>query len=433
MQLILLAVLAGLPAGTPPGRGGPTLTAEAGLGGLVKPGRWAAVRVVAESRTEEIAGEVVVTWGRAEVRRALWLPAPARKTFELHLRNADVRDALVVRLEVAGRRIRSVEVPVRVVPEDQPVTVCVAGVEAGPQDGECSVTLRPEALPRSWRGYDAATHAVVPASGLAPEQAQALEHFVALRQPAVAEAMGIAPPPSLGRTESDGGIRAAWLAYPVALLGFGRRLRRRHAGLPVLALLSLIAACSAAALLAGRLGQSARVRVRASSVVTQLPGQAVAFVRMRGVVRYPAFDDYALHVDAPDAVVETRASSEVARRLDEEGRALLVGSFGSGATEAFELEGLREVRILDASPGARGTRITNRSDAVLDACRFVRGFDSRSVGLLRPGGSIESEPGEQLLACRLRGAPVRLTDPRHEVECDGESVVIHPLAASGPA
>jgi hypothetical protein len=245
--------------------------------------------------------------------------------------------------------------------------------------------------------------------------------------------MEAAPRPSAAPLEEHGAVPSAWLAYPVALLAVLPSLRRRQAGIPCLALVSLIAACAAAALLAGRVGPSARVRVRASSVVTQLPGQAAALVRMRGVVRYPAFDDYALRVDAPDAVVERRSSPATSRRLDEDGRALLVGAFGLGATETFELEGLRELRMLEASPGERGTRFTNRSDAVLDECRFARGFASRSAGPLRPGESIESEPGDELLVCRLRGAPVGLTDPRHEVDCDGESVVIHPLAGSDPA
>src|SRR5437667_9546074 len=98
-RLAHLLLLAGLVVR--PAQADPTVTvkASAGLGGLCRPGRWTPVRVDVETRGEAAstgvaAGEIIVEWGDARVRRAITLASPSHKQVELYIRTADARDSM---------------------------------------------------------------------------------------------------------------------------------------------------------------------------------------------------------------------------------------------------------------------------------------------------------------------------------------------------
>src|SRR5204862_4300573 len=184
-RLVLLLWLAGLFAR--PAHADPTVTfkTSAGLGGWCRPARWMPVRVDVETRgetsSEAAAGEIVVEWGDARVRRALTLASPSHKQVELYIRTADARDSITVRVLVADREMAPAVVPVRLVAPAEPLTVCVAPVNTRPTIGvTCAATLNPESLPRSWRGYAAADDVVWPSGGkptLTAEQRIALDRW----------------------------------------------------------------------------------------------------------------------------------------------------------------------------------------------------------------------------------------------------------------
>ena len=116
-RLLLLAVIVSAPAGA--AADAATVTAEAGLGGLSRPGRWTPVRVAVHAANADISGEIILDWGNARAHRAITLSSGSHKEFELYIRTPDVREAITVRLWSNGREIASVDAPVRVArPED---------------------------------------------------------------------------------------------------------------------------------------------------------------------------------------------------------------------------------------------------------------------------------------------------------------------------
>jgi hypothetical protein len=106
-----------------------SLAARAGLGGLARPGRWAPVRIDVDSLAG-IDGRLVLEWGGSRVTRELRLVSGARRSVELYIRAADVRDVITIRLESAGRVLASTQASVRLVGLDDVVTVCVDRSEA---------------------------------------------------------------------------------------------------------------------------------------------------------------------------------------------------------------------------------------------------------------------------------------------------------------
>ena len=224
-HLVLLLCLAGLFAR--PAQADPTVTvkASAGLGGWCRPGRWAPVRVDVETRggtsAEAAAGEIVVEWGDARVRRAMTLASPSHKQVELYIRTADPRDSITVRVLVADRELATTVTPVRLVAPAEPLTVCVAAVDTWSTSATaCAATVNPESLPRSWRGYAAVDDVVWPSAGkptLTAEQHIALDRWRVVQaienaESTVPSAGDVTPAPHALRRAST-----AMLVYAAAL------------------------------------------------------------------------------------------------------------------------------------------------------------------------------------------------------------------------
>ena len=115
----LLAPLASAYAGTL------SVTAQAGVGGLGRTGRWTPVHVSVDNTDRDLTGDLVVSWGNAVVRRAITLGHPARADVVLYIRSGDVRDLVSVSVESNGTALQSVDVPISLQPPDEDVKLCV--------------------------------------------------------------------------------------------------------------------------------------------------------------------------------------------------------------------------------------------------------------------------------------------------------------------
>jgi len=437
-RLVLLLWLAGLFAR--PAQADPTVTvkASAGLGGWCRPGRWAPVRVDVEARGETSAeaatGEIVVEWGDARVRRTMTLASPSHKQVELYIRTADARDSITVRVLVDDRELATAVAPVRLVSAAEPLTVCVAPVNAWSTSGTtCAVAINPESLPRSWRGYAAADDIVWPSGGkptLTAEQQTALDRWRVVQAIENAESTV----PSAGEvTPATNALRrtsTAMLVYAAALgmlvWPLNRVRSRSLAVYPVIA--AAVATGSIVAIAAGRVGPGARIHVSQSAVVEQVAGTNGASVLARAVAEFPAFGPFELRADGVDGAIALRGGARRDLRFDENGAPLVTGTYGLGATAAFEVEAMASVEPLSATFSDSTVRVMNISAHEMRDCRFGSGFSRQSVGRLAPGQHVEavrqSPEIEPLFSCKLDAAVVKFAESGHPVDNDGTATVV---------
>jgi hypothetical protein len=437
-RIVLLLWLAGLFAR--PAQADPTVTvkASAGLGGWCRPGRWTPVRVDVETRgetsAEAAAGEIVVEWGDARVRRAMTLASPSRKQVELYIRTADARDSITVRVLVADREMATTVAPVRLVAPTEPLTVCVAAVNAWSTNGTtCSATINPESLPRSWRGYAAADDVVWPSGGktaLTGEQRTALDRWRVVQaienaESTVPSAGDVTPATHALRRNST-----AMLVYAAALgilvWPLNRVRSRSLAVYPVIA--AAVAAGSIVAIASGRIGPGARVHVSQSAVVEQVAGAKGSSVLARAVAEFPAFGRVELRADGVDGEIALRGGARRDLRFDENGAPLLTGTYGLGATASFEVEATASFEPFSATFRGTTVRVMNTSAHEMRDCRFGSGFSRQSVGRLAPGQDVEAvhlDPEiEPLFSCKLDAAVVEFAESGRPVDNDGVAAIV---------
>jgi len=327
-----------------------TMSADAGLAGVVRAGRWAPVRVDVDNRAQDVNGTLTIEWGKTRTRRAVTLVAPARRSFQFYVRTGDVRDVMVVRLESGGRELQRIEKPVRIAGSDETIHLCVESI-GSVTDPLCSATLASQALPGSWRGYDAVdVVTIADASLLNAPQHRALDLWRAIRRaedtgrgiPATAALLDAVPPVHQARpllTFYLIAVVAIALARPV------RRSSRRA----FTAVTCVIVAGSAAAAWSGR---SAPVTLRHTSIIRQFAGEPGALVTVRAVAEFPSDGEYAIHPMSADGALDPGPAYGVVRPqdFDEEGYPVLRGRFGLGASEPFGVEVAADVRIFEVSP-----------------------------------------------------------------------------------
>jgi hypothetical protein len=411
-----------------------TISADAGLGGVVRAGRWAPVRVDVDNHGQDVSGTLTIEWGKTTARRAVAIAAPARRSFQFYVRTGDVRDVIVVHLESGGRELQRLEKPVRIAGSDETIHLCVESIGSA-TDPLCSATLASPALPDSWRGYDAADAVTIAdASLLNTPQHRALDLWRAIRRaedtgrsiPATAALTDPVPPVHQARpvlTFYLIAVAAIALAWPV------RRSSRRAFA----AAACVIVAGSAAAAWSGR---SAPVILRHTSIIRQFAGEPGALVTTRAVAEFPSDGEYAIHPVSADGALDPGPAYGVVRPqdFDEEGYPVLRGRFGLGASEPFGIEVAADVRIFDVSRVAGRTRITNVSGHELRDCEFPSGFTPRTADIVASGASVTStEPvtdANPILACRFHGAPIEFVDAAHNVVTSGTTVAVYHLASA---
>jgi len=435
-RLILLLFLVGLFAR--PAQADPTVTvkASAGLGGWCRPGRWTPVRVDVETRgetsAEAAAAEIVVEWGDARVRRALTLASRSHKQVELYIRTADVRDSIAVRVLVADREMATAVAPVRLLAD--PLTVCVAPVNTWSASGtRCAVTINPENLPRSWRGYAAADDVVWPSGGkptLTAEQHTALDRWRVVQ--AIENAETTVPSagdvtPATHALRRTGTLMLVYAAALGVLVWPLNRVRSRSLAVyPVIT--AVVAAGSIVAIAVGRVGPGARVHVSQSAVVEQVAGTKGASVLARAVAEFPAFGPVELRADGVDGAIALRGGERRDLRFDENGAPLVAGTYGLGATAAFEVEATASFEPLSATFAEKTVRVMNTSAREMRDCRFGAGFSRQSIGRLAPGQQVEavrqSAEIEPVFSCKLNAAVVEFAESGRPVDNDGTAAIV---------
>jgi len=422
--------------------------AEAGLGGVCKPGRWMPVRIWLANDGEDVTGELVLQWGTSTLHRTVTLASPSRVHFELYIRTLEVRGTVTVRFRSRGVDIRSVDLPIRAAGPDEVVTLCVAAADPGPTDQVgCTTTLIPDALPRSMRGYDAADRVVWQSGSkdvLAADQRAALERWQSYHELEDSGLLSRAPALSATTAQPAGPRRSSRAiaigagVYLLALLAVGIRSRwarsRPMSAYVAVALLACIWSSASAA--AGRIGPGRSVIVRHASTLRQLAGGG-SYVSMHGIVEYPAFDAFSVRAGVADLSIALKSNSPSEQWYDDDGYPQISGVFGFGARQTFVLEGVVEFAPLDIVRRAGAVRVTNRSGVELGDCRFPEGFSHQRIGVLRPGQSVEArELGvieEPFFACTLPESPVAFADARHPVLTEGASLLTVYLDPQGGA
>ena len=389
-----------------------TLTAEVGLGGVCRPGRWAPVRVTLQNTGTDVAGDLLVEWGDSRVSRAVALTGPSRQHFELYIRASDVRAAVRIALRANGRTVASLDVPVRLAGYSEVV----------------NVALSVESAPRSWRGYDAVDRVEWTDGSvetMAPERRDAFAQWQAFRQ--LEEAEGLEVPT---RVYDAGGMASvpvvATFAYAVLLIvastlaAIVRRPRVAFVAIPVLI------ACSAAAAIASDSLMRGDVVVRHHTVIHDLPGTDASLVSMRGIAVFPAFDAFALRPLLADATID--ADPAAVSRLDENGEPVLAGEFGLGARQSFSVEGTAALRLIASVRAGGKVRISNVSGFDLRECQLSTGYRTTALGAVRAAASADVEIGEAdtaVVSCLTSEEMVRFADRRRGVRTTGTTRVFY--------
>ena len=431
-SFLLLLVVLGVPSAAAAER--LTLSANAGLGGIVRAGRWAPVRVDVDNRGQDVKGTLTVEWGKTMVRRAVTIDAPARRSFQFYIRTGDVRDVIVVRLESGGHQLQRLETPVRIAGSDETIHLCVEliGSAVGPL---CSATLASQVLPGSWRGYDAAdVVTIADTSQLTGPQHRAFDLWRAIRR---AEETGRSLPSTAALQDPVPPLRQArpilnWYLIGVAAIALARPLRR-NSRRAFMVMACVIAAGSAATAWSGR---SAPVTVRHSSIIRQFAGEHGTLVATRAVAEFSSDGDYAIRPVSVDGVLDPGPAYGVMRPqdFDEEGYPVLRGRFGLGASEPFGVEVVADVRMFDVSRRDGRTRITNVSGHELHDCEWPSGFAPGTARVLSSGASVTStEPmtdSNPILTCRFEGTPIEFIDAAHAVMTTGTTVAVYHLASA---
>lgn len=417
---------------------GLTLKAEAGLGGVAKPGRWTPVRIVLQSAADSVSGDLVVEWGGASLRRPVAIAAGATQQFEIYLQTMDVGESVSVRLFSGGLAAASATAPVRTLRADESFTACVTGSRGVEQP--CAATPAPGTLPRSPRGYDAVDHVVWEGgdeAALTSEQRGALAQWRALRSledsghlSATDRPRSIMP--ALARKNRSGThLRAGMGLYVVALLGAGLLAAslRFRAPVALATIAALIAAGTAAALAAGRTPSQSAIVIHHATLVQQLPGVSGSVVTMHGALEFPAFDSFAVHALLADAAFEGTPAPRVQSNpaLDESGYPVISGTFGLGDRQPFTLYGISDVQPLSVVRHGTAVRVANRSQEDLADCRFSGGAVVNGDGRLRPGETASADvPGAgvgPVITCSMAEPPVTFTAAGRRVRTAGSAAL----------
>jgi hypothetical protein len=422
-----------------------TLHASAGLGGLTKPGRWTPVTVEVDNSGGDVSTDLVVSWGDTSLRRHVTFASAGTKRFTVYLRTLEPGSFVKVRLTDAEA---AMEAPVRVLPHDAFVTLCIVAAGSTLETSErCSVTLTPDRLPDSIRAYEIVDEIVTARDVRVGTGARTtLPRWRALHALEESGDLGLTSQvtrPMLRRGlpgKSARPVAALAALYVVALLGLG--LAAAHLSIAPtriwLALGAVIAVGASAAIAVGRIGASARITIHHSSLMQQLPGTSASLLTLRGVAEFPSAARFQLRVPLDDAMLEASAvSGRAEQRVDEGGYPVLDGEFGLGGRQAFLAEAMVDTQWLAVEGDDRAVRISNGSPLTMHECRFASGMSRAAIGELRPGATVSAErTGDvvgPLFSCVVHESPLSFTEPSRPVDLAGTTQVVVYRTRAGAA
>ena len=425
---------------------GPTLTATAGLGGMVRASRWTPVRVLLTATDADTTGDLEVAWGSATIRRRLVFDSAGTRRMDFHIRTPDPEPQLRVRFSQPSGAAASIEVPVQIARDVDRIEVCVVPEQAeAPDESACSTRVSPADLPVSLRGYEAADDVRWPAGrvGLAPAQDAALAQWETLKRLDATGALSLTPqaprptverglPPSIAR-----GLFLISSIYCILLWLVGAAGARRglgSLGLSIGVAATVALACAAVVAL-GHVGPQRAVVVHHRSVLQQVPGFETALLSMRAVAQFAGRDVTALRLPVADGVIEpSQARGRAETVVDAEGFPTLTATVALADRWSFGVEAVVPAQLLalEGSPG--GVRITNRSQYSMKGCQLASGLEPATVDVLGPGRTIEATWKElaaggapdvlgPLVTCSMNGAAVSMNDSRRPVHMRGTTLV----------
>lgn len=412
----------------------PSLTITSGTGGLVKGGRWVPVAVTLSLTGDLVEPELVVSWGSATVRRAVAAGGEAGRRLEIYIRSAAATGTITAQLRSRGDVVSQAEMPVRAIPQAQPIVACVDDA----QSPECSVNVPAADLPSSLRGYEAIDRLVFQGheAALRPEQRAALDAWRELQRLNEGGNLGLVSQPA--RPTVPRGLPVHLLRSLAALacvyigvllvVGLARPLPWRIARRGVLALAVVVGAGSATVLAFGAGVPARPVVVHHSSLVEQLPGAETAMFSVRAIAEFPAAGEFELRWPLADAMLEPASSGEETEHLFEAGgHPILPGRRGLGARLAFSGEATAVLRLLTVRTDGPAITVSNSSTLDFTSCRFGAGIEPAQVGTLAAGGSITAtqtgQPTGPLLVCAYEGILVPFEEPGSAVLSTGSTTI----------
>ncbi len=391
----------------------------------------------------------MVSWGDARLRREIALPSSGRRQFEVHLRTADPQGVIRVRLTSQGQELQMVEAPVRILPLDEPVALCVMSTEGSTADARCTCATTSNLLPRSIRGYDAIDQVVWPTGErqLSEEQRVAFHRWQALKTIEQSGDLGLSPQPArpvLRRGMPTAIVRTAGVlaaSYVACLTLAGLILTRRRASLTVtwLSAAAIVIVGSGAAHAISLVGPAQNIQVHHRSVLHQIPGTDASMLSVRGVVEFPAFDRYVVQFPLGDGIIESGSASDRPEQvIDERGWPVIRKTYGLGSRQAFTAEGVVVTQPVAVDATGRSLTVVNRSTTTLRDCRFAHGFSITEVGSLAPGAFSTahqvSQPLGPVFTCAMDSPVAGLTSPGRNVQTHGATVIAvyqsHPETAA---
>jgi hypothetical protein len=428
VALVLLPVSAGA--------AGVRLEGWAGAGGAVKASRWTPL-IVAVDSPQPFTGSVRVTWGDLRLTRELAVPAAGRRLFEILLRTANPESS--VRLELTGNGIQpvSLDLPVKVLDQNEPVTLCVTS-EGAAAEPPCSVSTSVERLPRSVRGYESIDDLRWSGGGTRPaaDQQKAIDAWQSLRQLESSGDLGLSPRatrPAARRgvpAPASRVIAAVAIAYAIALLTIGTRmgLSRRRLATVLATVTAIVIAGGVVGMAIGRVGPGAAVRIEHASLLEQIPGTDLSLLTMEALATYPAFNETSIAFPLADAAIESStASGRAVQLVDEHGAPLLRGVHALAERRAFSLEAIVDMQPLGATVAGQRWTVSNRSSSTLSNCRFGSGFPAADARDLPPGTRVTAEQTGEIagpvVTCTMEASPVAATGETHRVNVTGPTVV----------
>lgn len=409
------------------------LRADAGLGGFARPGRWTPVRIELDSQNRDLSGEVVVEWGDTRLHRAIDLPAPSRTVLELYIRTADVRSSMAVRIVANGEAVASIELPIRIVADEEPLIVCAGAGTSAEGAIPCTTTMPTERLPQSLRGYLGASEVRLPPGAearLTPAQRTALERWRAYRAIEAEDTLTRAPraPLSASTPLHPGGPTRVAAATAIAVMMCAAWIWIRFRGSAVRSYAALMFATLVGvltAILAGRSGPGSGIVVSQSTTVEQFGDGSL--ISMRGTIEYPAFADYTIRVLHLDGDLKARRTAGTEHWLDTGGAPVRRETIGRGVLDEIEVDGVADYAPFEISAEGDVVRVRNRSDAALTDCSFPEGFSDRQAGTLAPGAAAAARTlgpvGAPFFSCAVALPPVAFSERRFPVRIEGTTLV----------
>lgn len=415
-----------------------SLSITAGVGGLVKAGRWVPVQVSIALADDAVEPELVVSWGTATVRRLVAAGGEAGRRLDIYIRTDEVAGAITAQLRSHGRVLAQAEAPVRSLPQAEPIVACVD--EA--RDAACTANVSADQLPTSLRGYETIDRIIFDGDtpALGADQRAALGAWHALQRLNEGGDLGLVAQPA--RPTLPRGLPAPLLRSVAAIvityagvllvIGLARPLPWRGARRGVLVFTAVVGAGSATVLAFGAGLPKRPVVVHHSSLVEQLPDSAISLISFRAIAEFPAAGRYELRWPLADAMLEpASAGAGTEHAFEAGGHPILSGRRGLGARQAFRGEATAAVHILAVRTDGRMVTVSNDSTFDLTGCRFGTGYEATSTptldGGLPAGASVTAtqtgQPSGPLLSCTFDGIVVPFEEPTSAVLSTGSTTI----------